>query len=246
MRVAIVGRGRLGAALGAAARSAGHAVTLLRRPDAPARAASPEGALGLDEDTLTPELDWEAFDLVLLAFGKRASEVSELERDTALRELRRIPVSLPLASAVWAPSPSLLDAFLPEHTIARFLTTPAARLPGATALLRRSDGNAAALKEALRSLHWIETGERDFVRLGMLLVGSAMAAAALGHLARALGGAPSTGDAAFADHVLDDARRLLRLAGGDGLRAFASVATPGGTTEALHNRIFARSWPLED
>lgn len=243
MRVAIVGRGRLGAALGAAACSADHEVTLLRRPDAPAGAASAGG--GPREDALGPDLDWAVFDLVLLAFEKRASEVSELERDAALRELRRIPASVPIASAVWSPAPALVEAFLPRHAITRFTTTPAAQLPGATALRLRTDRAPAPVEKALSGLHWIEADERDYLRLGTLLVGSAMAAAALGHLAQILGEDLSA-DVDLADHVLDDARRLLRLAEGDALGAFASVATPGGLTERLHNRIFARRWPLED
>ena len=116
MRVGVVGRGRLGTALGLAARSAGHTVTLFRQPESVANDQSP-----LKEDVLGPSLEWEAFDLVLLAFRKKTSSIAELERDPALLQLRRIPASIPITSVVLSPSTELLDSFLPDHRIAHYL-----------------------------------------------------------------------------------------------------------------------------
>lgn len=239
MRVAVVGRGRLGAALAAAVRTAGHEVVALRRRGARARDDGPVPEAVLDAGT-----DWLAFGLVLLAFETHAASLAELERDEALRELRRIPAELPVASVVMSPPPELLDAFLPGHTIAHFLTTPAARLPGAVALLRRTPADTAPLRAALPALHWVEADDEAYGRLGRLLIGSALAAAALAHLGRVLGVSPREAGVDYLDLVLDDAKRLLRLAEGDGFAAFSLVATPGGFTERAHDAIFATRWPL--
>lgn len=241
MQVAVVGRGKLGGALGLAARSAGHEVTLLRRPDA---AETPGAAL--PERAMDADLRWEGFDLVLLAFEKKATTVAELEQDMALAELRRIPARVKIASVVMSPAPEIVDDFLAGREIAHFLTTPAARLPGAIALLPRTSPDASDLKRALPDLHWIDADASEYRRLAVLMVGSAIAAAALGHVGRLLAGTPAQGEADYLQHVLDDAKRLLRLNGGDGFRAFASVATSGGFTESLHNQVFSRRWPLED
>lgn len=236
----VVGRGRLGIALGLAAQSAGHDAVLLRRPSAPARRDSP-----LPEEALGRGLDWERFDLVLLAFEKKASSVAELETDPGLLQLRRISPATPVASVVMTPPPEVVDAFLPDRAIAHFLTTPAARLPGAIALLPRRPIDATRLKAALPDLYWIEADEREYARLAVLMVGSGIAAAALAHLVRLRGEALTSSEAEYLQHVLDDAKRILRLNDGDGFRAFASVATPGGYTERLHNAIFSTKWPLD-
>lgn len=241
MRVAVVGRGRLGSALGLAARAADHEATLLRRP-----AAAPAPASTLPERSLDDALDWGAFDLVLLAFEKKAASADALAADPGLAQLRRIPASTPVASVVMSPAPEVVDAFLADHAIVHFLTTPAAQLPGAIALLPRPGPDATALRRALPDLRWIEADPSEYRRLAVLMVGSAIAAAALGHLGRLLAGEPTPSEGDYLEAVLDDAKRLLRLAGGDGLRAFAAVATPGGFTEALHDRVFARRWPPAD
>jgi hypothetical protein len=238
MRIAIVGRGRLGSALGMAAQSAGHAVALLRRPGAAATedSSAPEAVLG-------PELAWGGFDLVVLAFEKHATSLDELEADPSLGQLRRIPTTLPIASVVMSPSPDLLDAFLPRHSIVHFLTTPAARLPGAIALLRETGTDTSRLEQAFPALHWIRAEGPEYRRLALLSVGSAIAAAALAHLGRALDAPIQSTDADYLERVLDDAKRLLRMTEADGFRAFSLVATPGGFTEKVHDRIFAAKVP---
>lgn len=242
MQVAVVGRGKLGSALGLAARAAGHEATLLRRPGAAPNAHSP-----LPERALDGSLEWDAFDLVLLAFEKKTASAAELEKDPTLVQLRRIPVATPVASVVMSPAPEVVDAFLAGRAIVHFLTTPAAQLEGAIALLPQGSLHTTPLRRALPGLHWIEAQDpADYRRLAVLMVGSAIAVAALGHLGRLLGGAPTASEGDYLQHVLDDAKRILRLNEGDGFSAFASVATPGGFTEALHNQIFAQRWPLED
>ncbi len=240
MNVAIVGRGRIGRALARAAREAGHDVVALLRVDADP--ASPVAAARLG-----PDVDWRRFDLVLLAFEKRGADAAALAADPHLRELRRIPESTALASVVMAPTPDALDAFLGGRPIAHFLTTPAAALPGAIALLRPGRADATPLKRALPALRWVDAADdAAYQRLGVLMVGSAMAAAALAHLGRALGGSPAPGEAEYLQLVLDDAKRLLALADGDGFRALSAVATPGGFTEKLHDAIFASRRPPGD
>jgi hypothetical protein len=243
MQIAIVGRGRLGAALGESAQRAGHAVVLLRRPD-----ASPARASAVPEAVIEPDMAWSRFDLVLLAFEMHAASVEDLARDATGSGLQRIPTSTPVASVVRSPSPDLLDALLPDHDILHFLTTPAARLPGAIALRPRTSADASRLEEALPELHWIEASETEYGRLAVLMIGSAMAAAALAHLARTLGvaGSEAEADVAYLGRVLDDAKRLLTLTDGDGFAAFSLVATPGGVTEKVHNAIFRAQWPLDD
>jgi hypothetical protein len=234
MQIAIVGRGRLGAALGESAQRAGNGVVLLRRPDA---AADPAPAV--PEAVLEPGIDWSRFDLVLLAFEMHAATVEDLGRDATARGLQRIPASTPITSVVRSPSPDLLDALLPDHDVLHFLTTPAARLPGAIALRPRGTGAAASrLEQALPELHWIEAEEPAYGRLAGLMIGSAMAAAALAHLGRMLGIADGEADVAYLGRVLDDAKRLLALTDGDGFAAFSLVATPGGITEKVHDAIF--------
>lgn len=240
MRIAVVGRGRLGSALAMAAQSAGHEVALLRRPGTAAAAGSPA-----PEAVLGPELAWEGFDLVVLAFEKHATSQGELEADPALGQLRRIPKTLPMASVVMSPAPELLDAFLPRHTIVHFLTTPAARLPGAIALLRGFRTDSSRLEQAFPALHWIRAEGPEYRRLALLSVGSAIAAAALAHLGRELDAPIKGSDADYLEHVLDDAKRLLRMTDADGFRAFSLVATPGGFTEKVHDRIFAAKVPAE-
>lgn len=241
MRVGVVGRGRLGAALGQAAGAAGHDPVLLRRPSSAANPASP-----LPEEVLGPALSWAGFDLVLLAFESKSASPADLERDAALSQLRRIPASTPIASVVMTPAPELVDAFLAEHAIVHFLTTPAARLPGAIALLRRTPLDTQPLRAALPELRWIEADAEQFLPLAALMAGSGIVAAALAHLVRLRGGELTSSEVEVLQHVLDDAKSLLRLNAGDGFRAFSSLATPGGYTERLHNAIFATKWPLED
>lgn len=84
----VVGRGHLGRALGLAARDAGHDVMLLcRATSAPSssQASFESGREGSDaalpEALIDDALDWSAFDLVLLAFDKRAQTLAELQRD---------------------------------------------------------------------------------------------------------------------------------------------------------------------
>ena len=239
MRIGVVGRGRLGIALGLAARSAGHAVTLLRQPASTPAADSP-----LTEDVLGPSLDWEDFDLVLFAFRKMASSIAELQQDPALLHVRRIPASTPIASVVLSPSTQLLDGFLPDHGIAHFVTTPAAQLSGAIALLHRTAIDTTSLRAAFPDLHWIEVEEEEYRRLGFLMIGSGIAAAALAHLSGMLGELSST-EVEYLQHVLDDAKRIMRLTDGDGFRALSLLATPGGAVEKVHNLIFAKQWALE-
>ena len=234
MKIGIVGRGRLGGALGAAARAADHEVVFLRRPG-----ASEHAHEGATEAELDAALAWDAFDLVLLAFEQRAERASELEEDGALAQLRRISPSLPIASAVATPSPDVIDAFLPDHAITHFLTTPAARLPGAIALLRPADADPRPLRAALPALAWIEPRSlEDYGRASLLLLASAMACAAIGRLQQMLPEPSRAGDLELLSHALDDAKRLLELNGVDGVAAFSSVATPGGITQRLHDVIF--------
>ena len=141
------------------------------------------------------------------------------------------------------PSLVVIDSFLPNHTIDHFLTTPAARLVNAVAVLRKTPRGGSRLKEALADLHWIDAKPQDFLRAGVLMAGSAMATAARAYLVRLRGGQIDRAEIDLLQHVLDDAKSLLRLNGGDGLRASSSVATPGGITETLHNAIFATKWP---
>jgi len=251
LRIGVVGRGRLGGALARAARAAGHSVALLRR-----RGGAPSGDPSLEEVELGPGLDWGSFDLVLLAFGLHAESPEVLAADESLSALRAIPAETSVASVVMSMPTAWLDDFLPEHAIVHFLTTPAAELAGAIALLparAHRPGDVLRLRTALPALHWIEAAEPDYLRLGALMVGSAIAAVSLAYLAEALGPAfggsgveATEADLAYLEAVLDDAKRLLRLHGGDGRRAFSSVATPGGFTERLHDRIFARPWRPKD
>jgi hypothetical protein len=171
--------------------------------------------------------------------------VADLDGDATLRRLRDIPRAVPVASVVMSPPAELLDAFLPDHAIAHFLTTPAARLPGAIALLPGTSPAEARLREAFPSLHWTDCDADAYRKRGVLLIGSAMAAAALAHLGRLLGAGPNPDEAGYLSLVLDDAKRLLELTEGDGFAAFSLVATPGGFTEKIHNRIFQTSWPLD-
>ena len=240
MRVGVVGRGRLGTALGIAARSAGHTVTLLRQPASVANDRSP-----LREDILGPGVEWEAFDLVLLAFRKKASVIAELERDPALLQVRRIPVSTPIASVVLSPSTALLDSFLPDHRIAHFVTTPAAQLSGAIALLPRTATDTTGLRAAFPDLYWIEADEEAYGRLSFLMIGSGIAAAALAHLSGMLGENLSSTEVEYLQHVLDDAKRIMHLTDGDGLRALSLLATPGGVIEKVHDLIFVKNWTLD-
>ena len=240
MRVGVVGRGRLGTALGLAARSAGHTVTLLRQPESVVSGQSP-----LTEDALGPSLEWDSFDFVLLAFRKKASSIAELERDATLLQVRRIPASTPIASVVLSPSTALLDSFLPDHRIAHFVTTPAAQLSGAIALLPITQNDTTALRAAFPDLHWIEVDEAAYGRLSFLMIGSGIAAAALAHLSAMLGEDLSSTEVEYLQHVLDDAKRIMLLTDGDGLRALSLLATPGGVIEKVHNLIFVKKWSLD-
>jgi hypothetical protein len=38
----------------------------------------------------------------------------------------------------------------------------------------------------------------------------------------------------------------MSLSGGDGFEAFSRVATPGGFTEKIHNKLFTTEWPLKE
>jgi len=263
VHVGVVGRGRLGRALGLSARDAGHDVTLLYRATAApsSRVTSDGGGAGSDEPLaeapIDDALDWSAFDLVLLAFDKRAQTLAELQRDPTLRRLPAIPETTVVASVVASMPRPLLEALLPGRRIHPFLTTPAARLPGALAV-RPGPGDAdrpSPLETVWPALRWIEVDEQDFPSVGGMLVGSAMAAISLVYLRDVLDSlrGASSEDAVggrsgrlserdLMEGALDDAKRLLALHEGDGRRAFAAVATPGGLTARLHDQIFARPW----
>jgi hypothetical protein len=240
MRIGIVGRGRLGTAMGLAGRAAGHTVVLFRQPESTANDESP-----LPEEVLSHDVAWDPYDLVLLAFRKTASSIAELERDPGLPHLRRIPASTAIASVVLSPPTKLLDDFLPDHRIAHFITTPAAQLTGAIALLPRTTADTTALRAALPALHWIDVDENEYARLGFLMIGSGIAAASLAHLSGILGTELSEAEIEYLQHVLDDAKRLMNLTGGDGFRALSLLATPGGMVEKIHDLIFAKEWTLE-
>lgn len=243
MKIAIVGRGSLGTALGISAESAQHDVCLFRRKTARANPNSPIG-----ESVLDAETDWNSFDLVLLAFEMQANSPDELRNDETLSCLLGIPSRTPIASVVLSPSTQILDAFLEKHTILHFVSTPAAALPGAVALIRDSIGSEADRKSLMAgfpNLKWRILPDDEYARLGFLIMGAGIAAASLAHLASMLGAPHSPLESEHLQDVLGDAQRLMTLTGGDGFEAFSRVATPGGFTEKIHNKIFATSWPLE-
>jgi hypothetical protein len=244
MKIGIVGRGCLGTALGVSAEAAGHEVCLFRRETAQPNPSSP-----IEERVLNAEVDWSSFDLILLAFEKKASSVDDLRTDDTLACLLSIPEATPIASVVLSPSTDLLDSFLEGHTILHFVSTPAAALPGAVALIRDSIGNEGdrkPLMAALPELKWRVLPEAEYARLGFLIMGAGMAAASLAHLASMLGGPESPLELEHLQDVLGDAQRLMSLSGGDGFEAFSRVATPGGFTEKIHNKLFTTEWPLTE
>jgi len=198
---------------------------------------------------LNAEVDWSSFDLILLAFEKKASSVDDLRTDDTLACLLSIPEATPIASVVLSPSTDLLDSFLEGRTILHFVSTPAAALPGAVALIRDSIGNEGdrkPLMAALPELKWRVLPEAEYARLGFLIIGAGMAAASLAHLASLLGGPESPLELEHLQDVLGDAQRLMSLSGGDGFEAFSRVATPGGFTEKIHNKLFTTEWPLTE
>jgi hypothetical protein len=134
---------------------------------------------------------------------------------------------------------------LPDHRIAHFITTPAAQLSGAIALLPRTAIDTTALRAAFPDLHWIDVSEDEYGRLGFLMIGSGIAAAGLAHLSGLLGGGLSRTEVEYLQHVLDDAKRLMHLTDGDGFGALSLLATPGGMIEKVHDLIFAKKWTLE-
>ena len=244
MKIGIVGRGSLGTALGISAESAGHEACLFRRATARPHTNSP-----IEERVLDAEIDWSSFDLILLAFEKKAGSVDDLRSDETLACLLSIPKETPIASIVLSPSTQLLDAFLEEHAILHFVSTPAAALPGAVALIRDNIGNEAdrkPLMAAFPELKWRVLPEVEYARLGFLIIGAGMAAASLAHLASLLGGPLSRLELEHLQDVLGDAQRLMSLSGGDGFEAFSRVATPGGFTEKIHNKLFTTEWPLKE
>ena len=244
MKIGIVGRGSLGTALGLSAEAAGHEVCLFRRETAQPNPNSP-----IEERVLNAEVDWSSFGLILLAFEKKASSVDDLRTDDTLACLLNIPKATPIASVVLSPSTDLLDAFLEGHTILHFVSTPAAALPGAVALIRDSIGNEGdrkPLMAAFPELKWRVLPEAEYARLGFLIIGAGMAAASLAHLASLLGGPESPLELEHLQDVLGDAQRLMSLSGGDGFEAFSKVATPGGFTEKIHNKLFTTEWPLTE
>jgi hypothetical protein len=243
MKIGIVGRGSLGTALGISAESAQHDVCLFRRKTAQANANSP-----IEERVLDAETDWNSFDLVLLAFEKKATSPDDLRNDETLACLLDIPSRTPIASVVLSPSTQILDAFLEKHTILHFVSTPAAALPGAVALIRDSIGSEADRKPLMAgfpNLKWRVLPDDEYPRLGFLIMGAGMAAASLAHLASMLGDPRSPLELEHLQDVLGDAQRLMTLTEGDGFEAFSRVATPGGFTEKIHNKIFTTPWPLE-
>jgi hypothetical protein len=244
VKIGIVGRGRLGTALGTSAQSAKHEVCLFRRKTAQANPNSP-----IEERVLDAETDWSAFDLILLAFEKKASSPDELRDDETLACLQGIPPRTPIASVVLSPSTQLLDAFLEGHTILHFVSTPAAALPGAVALIRETIGSEAdrkSLMAAFPELKWRVLPEGEYARLGFLIIGAGIAAASLAHLASVLAGPLSRLELEHLQDVLGDAQRLMTLTEGDGFEAFSRVATPGGFTEKIHNKLFTTQWPLKE
>jgi hypothetical protein len=243
MKIGIVGRGSLGTALGISAKSALHDVCLFRRKSAQANANSP-----IEERVLDTGTDWDSFDLVLLAFEKKANGPDDLRNDETLACLLDIPSRTPIASVVLSPSTQLLDAFLERHTILHFVSTPAAALPGAVALIRDSTGGEADRKPLMAgfpNLKWRVLPDDEYARLGFLIMGAGMAAASLAHLASMLGDTHSPLELEHLQDVLGDAQRLMALTEGDGFEAFSRVATPGGFTEKIHNKIFTTPWPLK-
>ncbi len=244
MKIGIVGRGSLGTALGISAEAAGHEVCLFRRETAEPNPNSP-----VEERVLGAEIAWAPFDLILLAFEKKAGSVDDLRSDETLARLLSIPQETPIASVVLSPSTQLLDAFLEEHTILHFVSTPAAALPGAVALIRDSIGSETGrepLMAAFPELKWRVLPEAEYARMGFLIIGAGVAAASLAHLASLLGGTLSRCELEHLQDVLGDAQRLMSLTGGDGFEAFSRVATPGGFTEKIHNKLFTTEWPLKE
>ncbi len=244
MKIAVVGRGSLGTALGISAQSAGHEVCLFRRASAQPKPDSP-----VEERVLDADVDLSAFDFIVLAFEKKASSADDLRGDETLAHLLGIPRSTPIASVVLSPSTQILDDFLEGRTILHFVSTPAAAVPGAVALIRDSIGSEAERKPlmaAFSELKWRVLPEAEYARLGFLIIGAGMAAASLAHLASLLGSPPSRLELEHLQDVLGDAQRLMSLTGGDGFEAFARVATPGGFTEKVHNQLFTTQWPLKE
>ena len=52
----------------------------------------------------------------------------------------------------------------------------------------------------------------------------------------------SSTEVEYLQHVLDDAKRIMHLTDGDGLRALSLLATPGGVIEKVHDLIFVKNW----
>jgi hypothetical protein len=227
--------------LGISATAAAHEVRLFRRRGSNAKVDSAIPEIELDRDT-----DLGAYDFIVLAFEMHAETADDLRNDETLATLLEIPLDTPIASVVLSPSTQLLDAFLKGRKILHFVTTPAAELPGAVALLRESLASEAArapLLAAFPDLKWRIVDDAAYARLGFLIIGSGLAAAALAHLASMLGGPVSAAEREHIQDVLGDAQRLMTLTGGDGFEAFGRVATPGGFTEKVHNKLFRETWP---
>ncbi|MCP5056493.1 MAG: hypothetical protein GY937_07160 [bacterium] len=211
--------------------------------------AKPKPDSPVEERVLDAGVDWASFDFIVLAFEKKASSVDDLRDDETLGRLLEIPCDTTIASVVLSPSTELLDGFLEEHSILHFVSTPAAALPGAVALIRDSIGSEATRKPlfaAFPELKWRVLPEGEYARLGFLIIGAGMAAASLAHLATLLGGPLSRLELEHLQDVLGDAQRLMALTEGDGFEAFSRVATPGGFTEKIHNKLFTTEWPLKE
>jgi hypothetical protein len=95
-------------------------------------------------------------------------------------------------------------------------------------------------------LKWRIVDDSSYSRLGYLIIGSGIAAAALVHLASMLDGPLGPTEREHIQDVLGDAERLLTLTRGDGFEALARVATPGGFSEKVHNKILRDAWPLKE
>lgn len=243
MKIGIVGRGRLGTALGVSAQSAQHEVCLFRRKTAKATSDSP-----IEERVLDAESDLTLFDLILLAFEKKVDNPADLREDETLACLLDVPPRTRIASVVLSPSTQLLDEFLAKRTILHFVSTPAAELPGAVALIRDTIGSETDRKflmTAFPHLKWSVLPDAEYSRLGFLIIGAGIAAASLAHLASMLDGPLNRLELEHLQDVLGDAQRLMTLTEGDGFEAFSRVATPGGFTEKVHNRLFSTQWPLK-
>jgi hypothetical protein len=231
--IGIIGSGRLAKALALALRREGHLITILYRNH-----GIDSGLNDVQQCSLATYEKWESLDLCILAAHLHLEPGDSPETRSDLAWFKQIPAHSHVISVMANLRRPQISAFLAGQALEHMLCTPAVSLPGAMAIVLEEAGRSPLGPELLPSLNWVISDANHFEQHGLIMIGAAMAARAMGHVQRLLPASFNFERGYLYQAALSDAQRLMALTDNSGQPAYELVATPGGITERIAGLIF--------